>query len=65
MVGIPFEIELDFSRKKNRYLSKDGADFMPTESKDETKPIDQDYFKNQVFKDLDWDNFEKEIESPF
>jgi len=38
---------------------------MPTESKDESKPIDQDYFKNQVFKGLDWDNFEKEIESPF
>jgi twinkle protein len=66
LVGIPFEIELDFSRKRNRYLSKDGYDCLMIEQPKEVKPVQQDYFKNQVFKDLDWDNnFEKETTSPF
>jgi twinkle protein len=27
LVGIPFEIEIDFNRKKNRYMGKDGFDY--------------------------------------
>jgi hypothetical protein len=32
----------------------------------EVKPVQQDYFKNQVFKDLDWDNnFQQDTPLPF
>jgi twinkle protein len=66
LVGIPFEIELDFSRKRNRYLGKDGFDSLTVEKPKEEKPVSKDYFKNEVFKDIDWDNnFEKESNSPF
>ena len=27
LVGVPFEIEIDFNRKKNRYMGKDGFDY--------------------------------------
>jgi hypothetical protein len=27
LVGIPFEITIDFNRKKNRYMGKDGFDY--------------------------------------
>ena len=27
LVGIPFEITIDFNRKRNRYIGKDGFDY--------------------------------------
>ena len=64
LVGIPHEIYLDFNRKRNRYTSKDGFDFMEEVNK-KTEAPPPDYFKNQVFKELDWDNFDNETTPKF
>ncbi len=33
LVGIPFEITIDFNRKKNRYMGKDGFDYFDNAKK--------------------------------
>jgi twinkle protein len=33
LVGVPFEIEIDFNRKKNRYMGKDGFDYFENAKK--------------------------------
>jgi hypothetical protein len=41
LVGIPFQVEMDFNRKKNRYFSVDGKDYF-NGSIERDKPIIND-----------------------
>ena len=65
LVGIPFEITVDFNRKRNRYTSKAGLDYMEN-AKIVSQEIKTDFYKNDVFKEIDWDNnFQEETTLPF
>jgi hypothetical protein len=33
LVGVPFEITIDFNRRKNRYIGKDGFDYFDNAKK--------------------------------
>jgi twinkle protein len=67
LVGIPSEILIDFDRKTNRYISKDGFDFLGgSNRKDDQilRPI-----SNEVFKKIDtlkdWDIDTDQDDTPF
>lgn len=50
LVGIPTEIEMDFDRRKNRYLSASGVDYFDGSFK---KPEQPQVYNNDVFKKVE------------
>jgi twinkle protein len=65
LVGIPFEIDIDFNRKRNRYVGRDGFDYF-----DEIKPKEKEipvFQNNNVFKKVtnDFDIQQEEDKVPF
>lgn len=49
LVGVPFEMEMDFNRKRNRYMGKDGFDYFEGEKIENDIP----YQSNAVFKKVE------------
>ena len=60
LVGIPFEIEIDFNRKRNRYIGKDGFDYFENLNIKSEIELRVDKFKTSGIND-----FNKKIKTPF
>jgi len=62
LVGIPHEIEIDFSRSKNRYISMDGFDFFDgsIKLKNDFK-TDNHKFKNNGISDFDFPTHKQDV----
>jgi twinkle protein len=62
LVGIPFEITIDFNRKKNRYMGKDGFDYFENAKPDSVPEPRVEKFHRSGIEDFE---FNKETITPF
>ena len=58
LVGVPFEATIDFNRKRNRYMGKDGFDYFDN-ALPKKENVSTDFYKNDVFKSVNgFDHFD-------
>ncbi len=62
LVGVPFEIEIDFNRKKNRYMGKDGFDYFENAKAQAVSGPRVEKFHRSGLEDFE---FNQEINAPF
>jgi twinkle protein len=62
LVGIPFEITIDFNRKKNRYMGKDGFDYFENAKPKAVPELKMEKFHRSGLKDFE---FNQETITPF
>jgi twinkle protein len=62
LVGIPFEITIDFNRKKNRYMGKDGFDYFENAKPDSVPEPRVEKFHRSGIEDFE---FNQETITPF
>jgi hypothetical protein len=69
LVGIPFEITIDFNRKRNRYIGKDGFDYFENEKKGTSSELVQiprvEKFNSSGIDDFEFPNEQEKINAPF
>jgi twinkle protein len=63
LVGIPFEITIDFNRKKNRYMGKDGFDYFENSKQDAVPEPRVEKFHRSGIEDFEFNT--EEINAPF
>jgi twinkle protein len=63
LVGVPFEIEIDFNRKKNRYMGKDGFDYFENAKAQEVPEPRVAKFHKSGLEDFEFNT--EEINAPF
>jgi twinkle protein len=64
LVGIPFEVEMDFCRKRNRYVSLDGRDYFDGSVEGlKTIPSAPEYYRPDKFTETGLSDFEEK--APF
>jgi len=59
---VPFEIEIDFNRKKNRYMGKDGFDYFENAKAQPVPEPRVEKFQKSGLEDFE---FNEEINAPF
>jgi twinkle protein len=62
LVGVPFEIEIDFNRKKNRYMGKDGFDYFENAKAQAVPELRVEKFQKSGLEDFE---INQEINAPF
>lgn len=70
LVGIPYEIHLEFNRKRNRYTSRDGFDFLDnltvkSEQKEQTGIYRTDKFSSNGISDFEFPDQQEQETLPF
>jgi twinkle protein len=63
LVGIPFQVDMDFNRKKNRYFSADGMDYFDGSIKQES--VMNEVYRPDRFHESSINDFENDGPAPF
>jgi hypothetical protein len=65
LVGVPFEITIDFNRKRNRYIGKDGFDYFANANVQSAPPQRVEKFTTSGIDDFQFPDQQEETSAPF